>query len=103
LQGDWTEQLYCFPVKHKSKPEHEYQTCSMGSTTGSALIAPSVSSTSADSDDDEYDDCRVLLWKVNPRPPNSKEVNATLKTDFPGGGATGEFYTLLKVLIFVFI
>ena len=47
----------------------------MGSTTGSALIAPSISSASADSDDDEYDDCRVLLWKVNPRPPNSKEVN----------------------------
>ena len=74
LQGDWTDQLYCYPVKHKLKTEHEYQTCSMGSTTGSALIAPSISSASADSDDDEYDDCRVLLWKVNPRPPNSKEM-----------------------------
>ena len=47
----------------------------MGSTTGSALIVPSISSASADSsDDDEEDDCRVLLWRVNPRPPNSKEV-----------------------------
>ncbi|CAB4004030.1 oxysterol-binding -related 1-like isoform X2, partial [Paramuricea clavata] len=74
LQGDWTDQLYGYPVKRKSKPEHDYKTASMGSTTGSTLIAPSISSTSADSSDDEYDDCRVLLWKVNPRPPNSKEM-----------------------------
>ena len=68
--------MYCYPAKHKSKKDHEeYKSVSMGSTTGSALIAPSISSTSNDSsDDDEYDDCRVLLWRVNPRPPNSKEV-----------------------------
>ena len=48
----------------------------MGSMTGSALIASSISTTSQDSsDEDDDDDCRILLWKVNPRPPNSEKVH----------------------------
>lgn len=62
-------------AKRKSKVDGEFMaTQSVSSTTGSALIAPSVSSTSADSTDEEDDFDRVLLWTVNPRPPNSKEV-----------------------------
>ncbi|XP_028404938.1 oxysterol-binding protein-related protein 1-like [Dendronephthya gigantea] len=75
LQGDWTKHLYGYSAKPKSKAEDEFMaTQSMGSTTGSALIAPSISSTSADSTDEEDDFDRVLLWTVNPRPPNSKEM-----------------------------
>lgn len=85
MRGNWTDQIYSYPIKHKPKKEPECREFSTASTTGSALIAPSTSSASGDSSDDEYDDCRVLLWKVNPRPPNSKEVKLPSCYDFREG------------------
>lgn len=73
MKGDWTDQLYCYPAKMKSKTIPN--DASFGSMTGSALIPPSVASTSTDSLNEDSDDYGVLLWKVNPRPPNSEEVN----------------------------
>ena len=77
LQGDWTDQLYCYPAKQKtSKMVGQVKSPSMDSTTGSTLIAGSYSSN--DSSDDDEDNGRVLLWKVNPRPPNSEKVIISL-------------------------
>lgn len=73
LQGDWTDQLYCYPAKQKvSEKVGQVKSPSMDSTTGSTLIAGSCSSN--DTSDDDEDNERVLLWKVNPRPPNSEKV-----------------------------